>query len=989
MLWHIKSHTNKYLFANILFSALFAFSDVVHLLTIKYYYYENLSKFCYPPPFAFMLLLFVLIRLHGQETGRCPNDNCLVIDAGTGTDITQLLPTNPYDNTGSCLVVNGVLRVSSAFTITGGEIRMQPGSQIVIEGEGNLRLIDVSENGGLHGCFQMWQGISFMVNPDNASAAYLRLTLVNTLIQDAEFAVAMQRRSLLYAINTAFNRNYTGIFIDGSVPASSVVVTPPSVDLSGCTFSSDGAMLTAFPGQLHYAPRTYAGVLGMNNPNFDLTIGGNANQANRFRDITNGILGVNCRYVIANNIFESIRSGETSAGYYPVDLTAAETQSNAIYIQHNTSGTVQVHHNHFMDCLVGMQAESVTFHFDDNTLEDVSTGIIAHRLGGKTVRMRDNTIAGTFGAIFRGHVAANRIEALDNTIVSHPVLNDESGIGIAINYTDISGNSAAQAAAGTHLIDENEVEIQDFEGEYDAGGILVTAGGVYVRQNSVVMQNYGAAIGVALGKHGEISDNKIETQTGEYVYGIYVDNSPNIGVQCNEVRATGHALVFEGDCGCSGTATCTRISGNSLVHLTPPAGTASDGLQLYYAVTSPQDKQGNQWLGIDPNDPENFGASYWGDALLAFTSMFIVHTNQLPYHPQTIWVDGGMPGDWFATQSGNYYECSQMVVNNPSGVSEDIFEIVADGGLSAYGAGAQWMAGRNLLQAIQAEPVLLGNPALQSFYTTHQNGESGLLSAVEEGLASLDRKPAGLQNTLDSLDTAITELTADWIEKEGQISSLQPNAPAYLVQELELIELNLQAVVNQRDSLESGWAAQRQSVINSLIATNSGITATSLPAVNKKEVLAIALDMLDAGSSMPNAGQKQTLESIAAWCPAEGGEAVYQAYSLLHRFYFPMVCREALENRSQWPQQEAKPVQIAISLYPNPNRGELTLVLGPSSAQYNFTLQSADGRIVLQKSGLTPGNHVLSLGALPAGVYSAGVRQNGQRIWVDKVVIVD
>ncbi|MBL7794742.1 MAG: hypothetical protein JNK77_20570, partial [Saprospiraceae bacterium] len=880
-----------------------------------------------------------MTRLTAQETGRCSNDGCLVIDAGTGTDIAQLLPANPYDNTGSCLVVNGVLRVSGTFTITGGEIRMQPGSQIIIEVAGHLRLIDVSENGGLHGCFQMWKGISFMVNPNSASAAYLRLTLVNTLIQDAEYAVAMQRRSALYATNSIFNRNYIGVFADGGVPSSPVVITPPFTSLSGCTFSSTGTMLAAYAGQTHYAPRTYAGVFGLNNPTFAMAIGANAGQANQFKDISNGILGVNCRYEIANNIFENIRSGETSAGFFPVDLTAEETQSNAIYVQ-KAAALANIRHNQFVNCMVGLQAESATFNFDDNTMDNTSFGVIAYNLGGRTARVRRNDMDCTHGAVLWSTIAANRIEILDNTIVSRPILAFDTGIGVAINYMDVSGNSAAQAVTGTHLVDENTIEIQDFDGETAAGGILVTAGGVYIRQNTVKMGNYGEAIGVAMAKNGIIAENIVETQTTEYVFGIYVKNSPNISVTCNDVKATGHALVFEGDCGCSGTATCTRISGNSLVHLTPPAGTASDGLQLYYAVTSPQDKQGNQWLGIDPNDPENFGASYWGDALLAFTSMFIVHTNQLPYHPQTIWVDGGMPGDWFATQSGNYYECSQMVVNNPSGVSEDIFEIVADGGLSAYGAGAQWMAGRNLLQAIQAEPVLLGNPALQSFYTTHQNGESGLLSAVEEGLASLDRKPAGLQNTLDSLDTAITELTADWIEKEGQVSSLQPNAPAYLVQELELIELNLQAVVNQRDSLESGWAAQRQSAINGLIAINSGITATSLPAVNKKELLTVALDMLAAGRAMPNAGQKQALESIAAWCPAEGGEAIYQAYSLLHRFYYPTTCREALENRSQAPQQEEKPIEIVISLYPNPNRGELTLVLGPSSAQYNFTLQS-------------------------------------------------
>jgi PKD repeat protein len=79
-----------------------------------------------------------------------------------------------------------------------------------------------------------------------------------------------------------------------------------------------------------------------------------------------------------------------------------------------------------------------------------------------------------------------------------------------------------------------------------------------------------------------------------------------------------------------------------------------------------------------------------------------------------------------------------------------------------------------------------------------------------------------------------------------------------------------------------------------------------------------------------------------------------------------------------------------VRLYPNPSRGEATLTLpGTSGAVYDFVLQSAEGRIALHKNGLAPGNHVLPLSGLPAGVYTAVVRQDGQRVWVDKVVVVD
>ncbi|NUQ25936.1 MAG: PKD domain-containing protein [Saprospiraceae bacterium] len=78
-----------------------------------------------------------------------------------------------------------------------------------------------------------------------------------------------------------------------------------------------------------------------------------------------------------------------------------------------------------------------------------------------------------------------------------------------------------------------------------------------------------------------------------------------------------------------------------------------------------------------------------------------------------------------------------------------------------------------------------------------------------------------------------------------------------------------------------------------------------------------------------------------------------------------------------------------VRLYPNPSRSEATLALpGSSGAVYDFVLQSADGRIVLQKSGLTPGNHLLSLSHLPAAVYLANVLLDGRQVWIEKFVIV-
>lgn len=107
---------------------------------------------------------------------------------------------------------------------------------------------------------------------------------------------------------------------------------------------------------------------------------------------------------------------------------------------------------------------------------------------------------------------------------------------------------------------------------------------------------------------------------------------------------------------------------------------------------------------------------------------------------------------------------------------------------------------------------------------------------------------------------------------------------------------------------------------------NAGITATLTPAANHKTVNNIVFNLLLYDTLQT--GDLATLEAIAVMCPLEGGDAVYEARTIVAHLtgasYDDVeLCEQSAErNHPQKPEMLADTL-TGVVLFPNPSTGQV------------------------------------------------------------------
>lgn len=143
-----------------------------------------------------------------------------------------------------------------------------------------------------------------------------------------------------------------------------------------------------------------------------------------------------------------------------------------------------------------------------------------------------------------------------------------------------------------------------------------------------------------------------------------------------------------------------------------------------------------------------------------------------------------------------------------------------------------------------------------------------------------------------------------------------------------------------------------------------------------------------------DAGQLNTLRTIANECPFIYGDAVYQARMLLHPYdsigtEYSNPCNNSNHSMLTLPETEDGSAK-KFGLYPNPNKGEMTLF---------YTLNELDkGEIVIYNlEGCKINSYILDANAnslsfteneLSNGVYLYHVYINNKIIQTDRIVII-
>lgn len=77
---------------------------------------------------------------------------------GQVTNLSELpfASGSSHSHFGQCISMRGTIFVDKKINISGCEIRLYPGAEIIIADTTGFELFVVNENGGRHGCDTMW-----------------------------------------------------------------------------------------------------------------------------------------------------------------------------------------------------------------------------------------------------------------------------------------------------------------------------------------------------------------------------------------------------------------------------------------------------------------------------------------------------------------------------------------------------------------------------------------------------------------------------------------------------------------------------------------------------------------------------------------------------------------------------------------------------------------------------------------------------------------
>ncbi|MFM9950065.1 MAG: T9SS type A sorting domain-containing protein [Saprospiraceae bacterium] len=980
-----------------------------------------------------------------QEGFACPCEGhgAINIDAGEGTNISQFLTQATTFN--SCMAIKGKLIINVTRTINGGEIRMQPGAEIILNGASRtLTLNNVNQNGGVHGCEQMWIGITVLGSSN-------KVTIDNSTVQDAQIALDVRPVSPIQSIitirnNALLDRNHIGVSVPNGITLSGAA-SWPSLKIWGSRFDCSSNLLPPFdPALPEWETRS---LVGITTQNFNYNIpepynGGGGTARVEFANLRTGIVAKGgaielLRVDMQNMTYNGVVASGTEIKV--VFSTFTDIPNSGILL---SGGRLVVTDSDFkltvpLSSIFGpfYYAAENNFGIHTTDLTDLRvlystfTGLQYGIYGNRTpaTNITNNRFDTEAGILLYDVLANQPIKIINNPEIKTKVFgirlypsSFDSPINISNNllkmeypahYTYTSGFDGywgGGASVGITLITLTPYSFDAgnnnrfISGNQIIGGALTPGiysgigvhgvNGMQITGNKAEIGGSGFGILASHAPNILIKENTISgTLADASLHGIRItDDNVNTKVSCNHIYlARGRGILFAtGDCSCideSDPATCTEVKGND-IHLTNPATLNYEGLLVQFTMISPQIRQGNEWYGVSPTNMSSNvqDAFYRGDINIVGLSEFIVHTGSAPYYPGKIRVDGGVPSDWFGILNGSFYTCPDMLNNPPTGFGfEEFYDYVTSDGPAAQGDGLQWVFDRGLYRKLKNNPVFNNTTAMNTFYNAHTSGIVGAFQSVDEAWLAAMKMPETTRQDLIDKGELLEEKLADKATVMVDLEAAWPNEPVALLDELAVLNEDILEITEDMSALYSAFLQQRNTALSLVLAQNANITTGPAHEKYLQAVNNIRLENMIAGTPTFTTSQREGLEIIAGQCLFDGGEAVSVARALL-----------SLEisddcNNASLAQPERPSVAIAdnggVSVYPNPATDELWIHLKEIAPDAHVLLYNINGELV-KRVVVSDHQTRLDVSRLPAGLYGYRIVNTGMTVSSGKLSII-
>ena len=278
----------------------------------------------------------------------------------------------------------------------------------------------------------------------------------------------------------------------------------------------------------------------------------------------------------------------------------------------------------------------------------------------------------------------------------------------------------------------------------------------------------------------------------------------------------------------------------------------------------------------------------------------------------------------------------------------------------------------------------------ETFYNTETSSPVGRFICINSNSSGIYTIDPSTATQLDSdFSTIIISMeTISTIDSQLVVQGFDSLLIQQRAQEIQIIATK----ESMLDSALDVILTQRQLDADAISAQNSGVLTSLLLESNKKTVNDLFLNTVAKGLITFTGTQLSDLQNIALQCPIEGGSAVYEARSLLALVEDNVYDDGILCTTAQARIGSTEITYEALNgfrLFPNPTKGQVTLMIPADVSKGKVTIVNAQGAIVLeQKLAVKSRSATISTGQLTGGIYLLNVFDNNKNIFTEKLVVI-
>ena len=631
----------------------------------------------------------------------------------------------------------------------------------------------------------------------------------------------------------------------------------------------------------------------------------------------------------------------------------------------------------FVNCRTGIKAIGTSVDIFGNIMENMRIGVSAE-FCHTDVDIYDNIIHAKTVGIELSQTEPNAPRSINDNEIT---MTGPRGNGIEVNESLIDLPSTAG------VIEDNIVSIDGFgagTSSVGAGIHITSAAGYTVANNEISLSPLlfdGTGIHISGSDGGTVEQNDIDGGSASKNRGIWALNSEDILWDCNDIEDVKVGLQVD-----MPSHSLDGFRGNRFDN-------AQTGLLLRPgARISEQDQTGNQWSNSNTSSTSAIHEGDDNDVLQSVMRAEEPSSGTSIFWPESI----QSSSQWFfdeMAQSGEPYICLQEVppVRLKSFAEDNIASF--EGPLDEP---VEWLSAAYLYERVTDHNQLLNEPGYTAFYNQHGGSTVGQFAAIGDSTANLYEIGAADLSALNGNNSSLETKVADIRSVEFQIVGAPESAVPGLMAARTALYQDVGNIAAANGGIWDQVQVQRTTDAAQAVSQNANITTAYGFEANEQAVNGILLSTAAVGGFGYSQAETATLTNIANQCPLQGGNAVFRARAMLAGtvdsvFYDDdLIC--GMTSQMVQPPVFSQAVQSGFSIYPNPTKGEFTVVWDENAFDgtlVDIVVYDLLGQKIFEKrNGANMGRETVTIVNLAEGVYICKVFIDRKNVFTEDLVLV-